>query len=174
MTKGETVCEKIWFALFLVALDRTVDHKLKRLERPVRRNRGIAASPWQSTIIGLPDYDLRRELAEIQALSRSIQSSDAPVVQARTDAMKTFALLFHWRVATVCDMNSTSGRAEGSLQSLPAAIRSLEQICRIRLREVSLDGTRRFSGWEARTFVCWSSKAQTMIRALPSCITGKQ
>ncbi|MEK6286103.1 MAG: M36 family metallopeptidase [Acidobacteriota bacterium] len=81
---------KTWFALFLVALIAPSITKLNASSADSGATAELAVSPWQAAIIGLPDYDVRRELAEIQALSSSGPSSDGAVVQARRDAIEDF------------------------------------------------------------------------------------
>lgn len=81
---------KIWFALFLVALIAPSITKLSASRAESGASAEVAVSPWQSNIIGLPDYDVRRELADVQAISSATPSSDGDAVQARKDAIETF------------------------------------------------------------------------------------
>lgn len=85
---------KILFALFLVALIAPAITTLSASRADSGKIEETGISPWQSTIIGLPDYDLRRELAEMQARSRSNPSPDTALVQARVDAIEDFRATF--------------------------------------------------------------------------------
>jgi len=85
---------KTWFALFLVALIGPSITNLNASRADSGATAETAVSPWQRGIIGLPDYDVRRELAEIQALSSSGPSSGGPEVQARMAAIENFRASF--------------------------------------------------------------------------------
>lgn len=85
---------KIVFVLFLVALIAPAIITLSPSRADSSKVEDTGISSWQSTIIGLPDYDLRRELAEIQAMSKSKPSPETALVQARVDAIENFRATF--------------------------------------------------------------------------------
>ncbi|MEK6300330.1 MAG: M36 family metallopeptidase [Acidobacteriota bacterium] len=79
---------KTWLALFLVALIAPAITTLKASGADPSQTPESDLSRLQSTIIGLPDFDLRREIAEAQALSGS--ASESALVQKRTSAIESF------------------------------------------------------------------------------------
>lgn len=48
------------------------------------------ASPWQATILGLPNYDIRQELVELQQLSDSKSPAESEALRARLNAIESF------------------------------------------------------------------------------------
>jgi extracellular elastinolytic metalloproteinase len=111
---------KTWFALFLVALIAPSITKLNASRADSGATGELAVSPWQATIIGLPDYDVRREIAEIQALSSSGPVSDGAVVQARRDAIEDFR-------ASLSAESRDSLRYEINEAGLPKALFNLSE-----------------------------------------------
>lgn len=85
---------KILFALFLVALIAPAITMLRASSADSSKIQESGLSRWQSTILGLPDYDLRRELADIELRSNSKPSSETALVQARVDAIEDFRATF--------------------------------------------------------------------------------
>jgi extracellular elastinolytic metalloproteinase len=85
---------KTLFALFMVVLIAPAITTLSASRADSNKTADAGDSLWQSTIIGLPDYDLRREIAEIQALSDSKPSAESAIVQARMDAIEDFRATF--------------------------------------------------------------------------------
>ncbi|HSO74624.1 MAG TPA: hypothetical protein VLU47_07290, partial [Blastocatellia bacterium] len=85
---------KILFALFLVALIAPAITMLRASSADSSKIQESGISPWQSTILGLPDYDLRRELADIELRSNSKPSTETALVQARVDAIEDFRATF--------------------------------------------------------------------------------
>jgi Zn-dependent metalloprotease len=77
---------KTWFVLFMVALIAPSMIKFSASSADSGKTSATEFSPWQSSITGLPNYDIRHELAEIQQLS----ASKAPDFKARTDAIESF------------------------------------------------------------------------------------
>jgi extracellular elastinolytic metalloproteinase len=111
---------KTWFALFLVALIAPSITKLNASRADSGATGELAVSPWQATIIGLPDYDVRREIAEIQVLSSSGPVSDGAVVQARRDAFEDFR-------ASLSAESRDSLRYEINEAGLPKALFNLSE-----------------------------------------------
>src|SRR6185503_3348347 len=77
---------KTWFVLFLFALMAPSMINFSASSADSGKTSATEFSPWQSSITGLPNYDIRHELAEIQQLS----ASNAPDFKARTDAIESF------------------------------------------------------------------------------------
>ncbi|HYV07524.1 MAG TPA: hypothetical protein VFB82_23215, partial [Blastocatellia bacterium] len=83
---------KTWLALFLVALIAPAITTLKASDAGSSQAPGSDLGGWQSTIIGLPDFDLRREIAQAQPQSGS--ADDSALVQKRTSAIESFRARF--------------------------------------------------------------------------------
>lgn len=111
---------KTWFALFLVALIAPSITRLNASSADSGAPAEIAVSPWQATIIGLPDYDVRRELAEIQTLSKSGPSPNGAGVQARMEAIEGFR-------ASLSPESRDSLRYEINEAGLPKALFNLSE-----------------------------------------------
>jgi extracellular elastinolytic metalloproteinase len=79
--KGERPMRKTWFLLLLIGF---IAPSIIRVS--VAKVTVAEVSPWQATIFGLPDYDIRRELAEIG--SKSPAESEAAL--ARSKAIEKF------------------------------------------------------------------------------------
>jgi extracellular elastinolytic metalloproteinase len=77
---------KTWFVLFLVALIAPSMTKFSASSADSSKTSASEFSPWQSSIAGLPNYDIRQELAGIQQLS----ATKALELKSRTDAIESF------------------------------------------------------------------------------------
>ena len=81
---------KTWFLLFVVVLIAPSIIHLGSAEADFTRAEASDVSPWQTTILGLPNYDLRQELVELQELSGLKKSSESETVGARLKAIESF------------------------------------------------------------------------------------
>ncbi|HLG16045.1 MAG TPA: M36 family metallopeptidase [Blastocatellia bacterium] len=81
---------KMWLLLFalLLIVPSILQRRVARaeIERPAAPETG----PWQTTIIGLPNYDVRQQLAEIQDLSGSDAPTQTAEVRARLSAIENY------------------------------------------------------------------------------------
>lgn len=80
---------KPWLLLFVLVLIAPSLFNLGTADADFNKPEESEASPWQNTILGLPNYDLRQELAEIQDLS-GLKKSDSNVLGARVKAIESF------------------------------------------------------------------------------------
>lgn len=85
---------KTLLALFLIALIAPSITKLSASRADSGAAADAAASPWQTAILGLPDFDIRHEVAELQTLSNSNPTADRAAVQSRVDAIENFRRSF--------------------------------------------------------------------------------
>lgn len=85
---------KTWFALFLIALIAPSITRLSASRADSTAAADAAAGPWQTAILGLPDFDIRHEIAELQTLSKSGSSADRVAVQSRVNAIENFRRSF--------------------------------------------------------------------------------
>lgn len=79
-------------ALFLIALIAPSITKLSYSRADSIAADAAAASPWQAAILGMPDFDIRHEVSEIQINSRS--SANPAGVELRVDAIERFRSSF--------------------------------------------------------------------------------
>jgi len=86
---------KTWFVLFLVALLIPSLTRLSATNADASKGTPTDAGSWQTTLIGLPNYDVRHQLAEIQALS----GAKSPLADARLQARVTAIENFRARLA---------------------------------------------------------------------------
>ncbi|HKQ04136.1 MAG TPA: M36 family metallopeptidase [Blastocatellia bacterium] len=77
---------KIWFVLFLVAL---IAPSMTKLGASSAAS-ATKISPWQSAVIGLPNYDIRNEVAEVERLSAAKAPGESAGLQARKNAIENF------------------------------------------------------------------------------------
>jgi Zn-dependent metalloprotease len=84
---------KTWFALVLIAL---IAPSITRLSTSKADSiqESATISPWQSAILGLPDFDIRQEITALQRQSASKSSPDSAVMQSRADAIENFRVAF--------------------------------------------------------------------------------
>ena len=80
---------KTWLLLFVLVLIAPSLFNLGTADADFNKPEESEASPWQNTILGLPNYDLRQELAEIQDLS-GLKKSDSDALGARVKAIEGF------------------------------------------------------------------------------------
>ncbi len=84
---------KTWFLLIMVALAVPPFIQLNIASADRAKPGASEASPSQAAILGLPNYDIRQELAEIEEADRARSPKTRPedsLHQARVDAMETF------------------------------------------------------------------------------------
>jgi hypothetical protein len=81
---------KTCFILFLVALITPSITFLSASGAASNKTAANDASPWRTTIIGLPDYDIRHEIAEIQTLSGSKSAIESAEVKTRANIIEKF------------------------------------------------------------------------------------
>ena len=84
---------KTWFALFIIALVVPSIGKLNASGADSAVNAAVA-SAWQATILGLPDFDIRQEIADVQTLSGAKSSASGAVAQSTVDAIEIFRTSF--------------------------------------------------------------------------------
>jgi len=83
---------KTLLALFLIALIAPSITKLSSSRADSITAASSAAGPWQTAILGMPDFDIRHEVSDIQTNSRS--SADPARAQSRVDAIEHFRRSF--------------------------------------------------------------------------------
>ena len=84
---------KTWFLLIMAALITPSIIQLNTASADLGKSAAPVASepgPWQSTVLGLPDYDVRRELQELQELSALRSSDENPALKARVESIESF------------------------------------------------------------------------------------
>ena len=81
---------KTCFVLFLVALITPSITFLIASSAASNKNAASDASPWRSTMIGLPNYDLRHEVSQIQTLSGLNASIESAAMKERTNVIENF------------------------------------------------------------------------------------
>ncbi|HYP27044.1 MAG TPA: M36 family metallopeptidase [Blastocatellia bacterium] len=84
---------KTWFLLIMIALITPSVIQLNTASADLGKAADAASSdqsPWQSTVLGLPDYDIRQELAEIRELSALKSQDENPALQARVESIENF------------------------------------------------------------------------------------
>ncbi len=81
---------KTCFVLFLVALIAPSITFLSVGSAASSKNAANDVSPWGSKIIGLPNYDIRHEVSEIQTLSGSKAPMESAAVKERTNVIENF------------------------------------------------------------------------------------
>jgi Zn-dependent metalloprotease len=81
---------KTCFVLFLVALITPTITFLSARSAASSKNAASDVSPWGSKIIGLPNYDIRHEISEIQTLSGSKAPMESAAVKERTNVIENF------------------------------------------------------------------------------------
>jgi hypothetical protein len=81
---------KTWYLLIMVALIIPSIIQSNTASADLGEPVASDAGPWQSTILGLPDYDVRQEIAEIQELSALKTQGESARSGARVDSIEGF------------------------------------------------------------------------------------
>jgi len=81
---------KTWFLLFVIVLIAPSVINLGVADADFNKAAQSDASPLQNTILGLPNYDLRQELLEINELAGLKKAIESDRLQARHNAIESF------------------------------------------------------------------------------------
>lgn len=81
---------KTLFVLFMVALIAPALSRFSASSAEFSNAQATQISPVQSTLLGLPDYDVRHEVAQIERLSASKTPTEDTNLRTRMDAIETF------------------------------------------------------------------------------------
>lgn len=81
---------KTWFVVFLIALMIPSLSGIQAASVDSSQAAERTVSPWQTDILGLPNYDLRHELTRREELADQQAKLESPVVKARLRAIEDF------------------------------------------------------------------------------------